>query len=299
MLRNYSLSVFVICLLFLFSNAVPAQETNVNSLIAAASANTQKDALSNYTYQLHIFRRSKSQKTSWLYEAILPSRMPSNRICRHSLILIEKNEKPVPYELLSSNRRSAVKELETSELQADTAQPLKNAEEDGGYVTVNYTAADDSRKNFRVDLLSLLKVSHFSNPKKETINGREAYIIEFTADEKAWLPNTLTYFTKLRGYVWIDTKDKRIVQVEGFPLQPDNAKKTKAEDSEKEKKSSKDDVVFFFSQFRTREGYWFPNIIRVNFLNHPELQNGFAYDTEYNFEKYQHLSVEANGGSQE
>lgn len=288
--RNCRFIVLGICVLFFFFSAA-AQESKIDSLIAAASANSQKNALADYTYEMRLVRRSKWGKNSWLYEAILPSHIPANRIFRHSLILIKQNDRPIPFEFLDSNRRTAIKELEDSERETTTDKPKKDSQEDGGYTTISYKSANDSRKDFQVDLLKLLKICDFSNLKKEDFNGRETFIIEFKPKEDAVLRNGLAYFTKMRGAIWIDEKDKRIIRVEGFPLKTDNEKKAK-NNIEKEKINGEKEMVFLYSQILIREGVWFPQKVRLNFINHPELQNGYAYDTEYEFGKYQHLRVE-------
>jgi hypothetical protein len=277
--------LLVASMLFLAPVAKP-QESEIEKIIREVSVDTQKGAISNYTYLLKVSydrHRLAGRKFTRLYEAILPSRIAPHRIYQHQILLIQDSERLISELEIIEARKEMAKALQKAENEADA--PQKTAaptSEDGGYWS---TAFSTDGKRVKVDILKLLQISNLSNLERRKVEGRDIVTIDFLPKpESANLEKPLSYLSKIEGRIVIDEADKRIVRIEGFAPGEFSKQKDKP-DNERQK-----EVIFLFSQTKVAEGFWFPQTIWLNFEKHPEIFE--TIEIQYNFSNYKRANVD-------
>ncbi|MET0753872.1 MAG: hypothetical protein ABWZ66_10885, partial [Pyrinomonadaceae bacterium] len=195
----------------------------------------------------------------------------------------QDSEKKITEDAVKYAREAIAKDIMKAE--SEEEKPLtekdKPKAEDGGYWTMAFSA--DSQ-NVTVDVLKLLKNAHLSNLQRKQIDGNEIVVIEFAPNPGAILEKSLSYLSKIEGQIWIDETAKRIIRVEGFA--PGEFAKLK----EKTNDERKLEAVFLFSQTKVAEGFWFPQIVWLNFSKHPEIYASF--EVEFTFSNYKKGTVD-------
>jgi hypothetical protein len=80
-------------------------------------------------------------------------------------------------------------------------------------------AATDSRGDQVLTLSRILQLGAFSNERRVEMDGRPVIVVDYAGDPKAKTENRFeTVFRDLVGTVWIDEKDRELVQVQGHFL---------------------------------------------------------------------------------
>lgn len=278
--------LFVSLVLFSASVATAqADESEIERLIKEVSVDSQRGAISNYTYLMRFsFERHKKvagRKFTRLYEAILPAKFATNRVYTHQILLLEDSEKRLTPDDIMIARQNLAKELEKAEKEAENQPAEVPAFEDGGYWTTSFF---NEGKRIKVDLMKLLQSAKFSNLQRRKVDGKNIVTIDFSPKPDVLLEKTLLYLAKLEGQITIDESDKRITRVEGFALGEFAAQKEKPE-AERQK-----EMIFLFSQVKVTEGFWFPKTILLNFGKHPEIFD--PIEVQYNFISYKKASVD-------
>ena len=75
---------------------------------------------------------------------------------------------------------------------------------------------DPHHNNDDLTFARILELGAFSNPRRQTVNGRDTILVDYTGDPKAKTHNTAEgIFRELAGTVWIDEQDHVIQHVEG------------------------------------------------------------------------------------
>lgn len=276
--------LFVSSVLFLTS-AARAQESEIDRIIKEVSVDTQKGAISNYTYLMKFsYERHKKfagRKFTRLYEAVLPSKFSTNRIYRHQFVLLQDSERTIPEVDIISARKELAKELEKAENEADKEAVQDKPINDGGYWAIAFST--DGRK-VKVDVLQLLKNTQLSNLQRKQIDGKSIVSIDFAPKAEAVLEKNLAYLAKIEGQILIDETDKRIIRIEGF-APGEFAKQKDKTDAERQK-----ETVYLFLQTKVFEGFWFPQTVWVNFAKHPEIFE--TIEVQFNFTNYKRASVD-------
>lgn len=224
------------------------------------------------------YRKQKfgGRKFTRLYEAILPSSFSLTRLFGHPLILLEDSERMITDEQIRMARQDVAVLLEKAENEKEvkltsTEKPLA----DSGYWTVGM---NNGSHRIKVYVLQLLKNACFSNLQRTQIDGRSIISIDFAPKPNAVFEKTLAYFSKTEGQIRIDETDKRITSIEGDML-GEYAKHKEKSGEERRKKA-----LFLFLQIKVAEDFWFPQVVRLNFVKHSELFD--AVEIEYTFSKY-------------
>lgn len=276
--------LFVSSILFLASDA-KSQESEIDQIIKEVSVDTQKGAILNYTYLMKFsydqHKKFARRKFTRLYEAILPSKLTTNRIYRHKLLLLEDSEKEILKVDIMNARKDLAKELEKDENEADNQAVQDKPNDEGGYWSIVFSS---NRQGLKVDVLQLLKNMQLLNLQRKQIDGKSFITIDFTPKTAAVLENGLSYLSKIEGQILIDETDKRIIRIEGFAPGEFAKQKDKA-DAERHK-----EMVFLFLQTKVFEGFWFPQTVWFNFANHPEVFE--TIEVQFNFSDYKKASVD-------
>jgi hypothetical protein len=276
--------LFVSLILFSAFDA-RAQETEIDKIIKEVSVDSQKGAISNFTYLMKFsyerHRKFAGKKFTRLYEAILPSRFAINRAYSHRMLLIQDSEKILTQESIMIARKELAKELEKTENEADNPASQATPFEDGGYWTASFV---NEGKKIKIDIMALLQNSKLDNLQRRKIDGKDIAVIDFAPKPDAVFEKTVAYLSKVEGQITIDETDKRIIKIEGFALGEFAAQKDKPE-AERQKES-----VFMFTQTKVSEGFWFPQTILLNFGKHPEIFE--PIEIQYNFSGYKRANVD-------
>lgn len=277
--------LFVSLVLFSVSAATAQEESEIERLIKEVSVDTQRGAISNYTYLLRFsFERHKKlagRKFTRLYEAILPSKFATNRVYGHQILLLEDSEKRLTEEDIMIARQNLARELEKNEQEAENQPVEAQTFEDGGYWTTSFL---NDGKTIKVDIMKLLQSAKFRNLQRRKINGKDIATIDFSPKPETVLEKPLLYLAKLEGQITINENDKRIIRVEGYALGEFSGQ------SENPEAVRQKEMIFLFSQVKVSEGFWFPQTILLNFGKHPEIFD--PIEIQYNFISYKKASVD-------
>lgn len=288
MSKYSSTFIFILCAVFLTASAfeVPAQETDIETIIKEASTDRQKGAVFGYTYFMKFsFNQHRKfgvgKKFTRQYEAILPTKFSLKKTYSHPLLVIKDSDRVITAEEIAHMRNELAKELERAESEAAKNPDEVPEKNDGGYWKMNFST---NGKSLKIDVLHLLNSSKFSNLQRKQIDGRNVILIDFAPDPAAKLENPVSYLSKIEGQIWIDEADKRVFRIEGFPLGKLALLKDKT-DAERLQQ-----IIYLFAQTRVEEGFWFPKEVVLDFSKNPDIFNTIRI--EFSFTDYKKSSVE-------
>ena len=286
--QKSAIILFVSLVLFSASSAATAQQdadSEIERLIREVSVDTQRGAISNYTYLMRFsyerHRKMAGKKFTRLYEAILPGKFATNKVYTHQFLLLQDSERRLTEDDIMIARQYLARELEKAEREAENQPAAAQTYEDGGYWTASF---QNEGKTIKVDIMKLLQAMKFSNLQRSKVDGKEIVTIDFAPKPDVQLDKTLVYLSKLEGQLTINETDKRIVRVEGYAVGEFAAQREKPE-AERLKQ-----IVFLFAQVKVAEGFWFPQTILLNFGKHPEIFD--PIEVQYSFNSYKKASVD-------
>ncbi len=282
-------SLFLILFLASFINA--QEPVNVDDLIKEVLSYNQEFAMSGYSYQMEFTRHKKAnffgtRKLIKRYQAILPSKIPQDHFYKHPLLLVYDSSKNITPKAIVENRNRIVKELEKIENPSEIENTDWQKKDTGGYITLGANKFAIGKQPLKIDITRLLKNSAFSNPKQVEKYGKNLISLDFVSSPEQSLEKSLFYLSSIEGRILIDSFDKRIVEIEGYP----KAKKELYKDLAGEEREKF--RVFHFQQIKVREGFWFPKQVTLNFMEFPEEFNGLEVKIDFIFTNYQHFTVE-------
>ena len=216
-------------------------------------------ALSEYTHRqkLKVTEADKQgqlkEKLSTVKEAFVPSRLLKGQRVRWVYVLIEKDGKPVPAADIEKERIKAGERLvkDEAEIQKRPPSAEEQAHQDklppprGIYFSISTNGMFSSGTSFNVR--GLMMFCTFSNPRYETINGRQMVLLDFAPKPDAQWSAEESYKANLVGRAWFDLEEIMLAKLEGWPAgqaRPDKP------------------YVFYESQ-RTPDGQWLPRVIAM------------------------------------
>lgn len=288
--QNFAVISFLfVSLTLFFVSGAKAQDAEIEKIIRDVSVDTQKGAIANYTYLMKFsyerHRKLAGRKFTRLYEAILPSRITTNRKYTHRILLIKDSERNITDEQIMLARKDLARELEKvekeAENEAENGAPQSRQPEDGGYWSTSFSS---NGTQIKVDILKLLENSKLANLQRTKIDGKDIVTIDFSPKSESGLEKTLQYLSKIEGQITINETDQRIVRIEGFALGEFAKHKAKTE------AERLNELVFLFAQAKVAEGFWFPQMIRLNFGKHPEIFE--PIEVQYSFSGYKKAAVD-------
>ncbi len=276
-----------------------AQETvDIDSLIKEISINSQKDAFSNYSYKMEFVRHNKAligkNKLVKRFDVVLPSRMPKDRVYQHRLLLVYDNSKRLTQSDILESRKKIIKDLERVESEPEEETPTQNDPEagTGGYLTLLANASSSNRQSLLINLLKLIEGSDFSNYKELKAEGRDTISVDFRPHPGLKFTDDLFYLERIEGVILIDKMDRRIVEVEAFPI-------GKLDEYRSLGNKRKDEVrVFHYLQTRVPEGFWFPKSVSLNFMEFSDKFDGLDVKIDFTFSKYKRFTVSVDNYNQ-
>ena len=217
-------------------------------------------ALSEYTHvqKLKVTEADKKgivkAKLSTVKEAFVPSRMKKGQRVRWVYVLIEKDGKPVPAADIEKARLKAGEQLakDEAEIQKRPLAAEEQANQDklppprGIYFSISTTGMFSSGTSFSVR--GLMMFCTFSNPRYETVNGRQMVLLDFTPQPDAKWSGEESYKANLVGRAWFDLEEIMLAKLEGWPVG----------------QARPDQPYVFYESLRTPDGQWLPRVIAIN-----------------------------------
>ncbi|MEZ5306011.1 MAG: hypothetical protein R2684_02580 [Pyrinomonadaceae bacterium] len=268
--------------------AINAQEPageNYDALIKEAAIAGANTAMAGYGYEMRFVRERKKffgvAKLTRRYKTILPDKIPNDAIYTHPMLLIYDSGKDLSSADISKERNRIVKELDKLEKQSRKNAGTENAySPSDGYVTFGADENTVGGQGLKIDILELVNMSKFSNPREIEKEGRKTIVFDFAAKEGIKPEKELFYLELIEGTLAIDLADKRVVQIEGFAKSKDG-----------DAASGERLRVLYFEQFRTPDGFWFPKTAELDFIKQADKFNSLPVKVAFLFEKYTKFST--------
>ncbi len=285
--RAIKIAVFVLIL----TSLIKAQEPiEVESLINDILSEDQQSALLGYTYHLEFIRSKKTfygkDRLTKRFEAILPARFAVKRTYKHPLLLVYDSNRLITAQEIIQRRNEIVEKLEQMENAPDLNENAQSGSETKGYVILSADENTVGKQRLSIDVAELLKKSVYRNPKNLLINGRNVISVEFKPAANIKPENTLFYLSLIEGTILIDKNDRRIIEIEGFPVGRSDQYKT-LPPLEREKFR-----VFYYKQIKVDRSHWFPQEAKLNFMEFPKEFNDLDVKIEFTFSNYKRFKVD-------
>lgn len=208
-------------------------------------------------------------------------------------VLITLSRDGIPSRTVSDERKRAAKQLEEAEtLRAQKTGQTPNAaptsDSVGSYVSAGVTGVYAGKTGYvSINISTFFTSCEFFSPRKEKIEDREMIAINYRHRAGAKLPPNYTYIAGLVGTIWIDSADKVLTRLEGWPASAsafDLAQST----------SPHDGAALIYQQTRQPDGAWVPSLIRMNAGGRAELFDGLNWDVIFEFSNYQRFNTKAD-----
>lgn len=237
--------------------------------------------LFDYTYQLKKTKRTLNAngKSTATEEQIFEA-YP----VRGEHILIRLSTNGLAAKNVADERKRAVKELEDAERNPKSAtQP--GAE---GYIAAGIVGIFQGKPSYvSIDVTTVLKACEFFSPRTETVNNRLTTILNFRPHAGMNLAPKHAYLAKIVGTIWIDTEDKAVIKMEGWPA-------SKAAFDFIQSTAPRSEASLIYQQERQPNGIWFPTLIRLNADGNFDLFDGLNWEVVFEFSKYQKFQTSAD-----
>jgi len=298
---HFSLAIVLIALSFcspIHAQTSKAQAKQISALIKQIRKINQPDAFGEYTHKLRIAgkqidQNNKEKSFSYFYETFLPTQMPKTRLARLPLILIERDGRQFEASEIEVQQKNAAQILAEVDRSAPVNQkkaPFISTADKNGYYTFVFQpdgASSFGGGNFVINISQFLKGGEFSNQRQIQFEGRETILLDFRARPKFKFDEEMKYFSKLEGTVWIDSADKRVIRLEGFPL---GQLVSPSLDNQNERETQ---AAVLYNQIRVSDGFWFPQKARLNGIRNPEIfEKTVGFELEMIFSDYQRFQAQ-------
>lgn len=287
MLLTKFLFKLAIIFFFAFSLCVSAQEKiDVSKLIAEAAARrTLRDELSDFTFKLSFFVREvskgKDKTSSMVYDTFTPSKFPAKEM-RLPMILVEKDGVPLDENKLEAQRTRLVKQMENVEREA-AKKAISEPPDVYPKASFRVDSTFRSDKVWEVDVMQILRGSNFSNSRQISLNGRETIMLDFQARPDFAFTDKMQYFAKLKGNIWIDAADKKVVRMVGFSNAVENVSSTNAEKF----------AVVSYDLIKVGENLWFLSSAELKTVDFPQIFGKVGMDFKMQFADFKRFRSEA------
>jgi hypothetical protein len=291
---------------------VPASldPVDVAALTKEAICKGDGDMLVNYTYVMNTQQRGKDKKgrigeESTTYEVFIPVLKGGMRTTG-ILLVTHRNGFPVPREELEKERLRAGQRLEKEEerlkVKAGAAAPRKaSAQITTGLLPVGmYTSTSISSPThgFRKGGATLavndfLRTSKLTFLRRAEREGRESLVFRFDPRPEVEFDVGEKYMARLTGEIWIDTSDRIVTRLVGWPQVSDPANTLpKPKAGAAEPNGGERPPAVSVEMVRLRIGTWLPRELRLNGLDYPTLFDRITYDSTWTYRNYIHFFAE-------
>ena len=175
---------------------------DTNTLMRQVEA---RERIADKIHKSYIYRESRQMENFDSHDAVKKTETEESEIFWLSGVrverLLKKDGKP-----LSADEQKK----ENERIDKDVAKVQERHEKNEA------EGKDPHRNNDDITFARVLELGAFSNPRRQTVNGRDTILVDYTGDPKAKTHNIAEgIFRELAGTVWIDEQDHVIQHVEG------------------------------------------------------------------------------------
>lgn len=267
------------------SNAAAAA-VNIPDLLSEAEKSGVKmyQTLLEYTYQLRKVRRVLNETGQVIKEEFQDYEAYPAR-GRHVLIQIARAGRPLPNWEVENERKRAGEELERAEREAANANAASQSTSAQSYPTASVSGSYYGKQvALLIDPAVFLRACDFSDPRYETLGGREMIAFDFSPRQGVNLPVTTSFVANLVGTIWFDAADKALVRLEARQARPGIGKDGKPLPLSPEPK-------LIYQQMRLPAGAWVPSVIRMNAAGEASAFYGLNWDVVFEFKEYKRFKT--------
>jgi hypothetical protein len=135
---------------------------------------------------------------------------------------------------------------------------------------------------------TFLKTCELTLARREQHEGRETLIFNFTPRPVAQFGDNEKYIAQLTGEIWIDTQDRIVTRLVGWPsLTASDTHSLNPPPSSEQRPPA-----VYVEMMRLPEGVWLPHVVRINGADDQKLFNGITSDSTSTFSNYIRFSTE-------
>lgn len=282
-------------------SVVPAsieKEIDVPTLVREVICKGNGDMLNDYTYEMKLIQRRKDKKgeskeQATTFEVYIPT-LKNGTKAQGIVLVTSRNGVPVPEKELEKERIKAGERLEKEEKKiARQSGSFENKDQlsvQGMIPVGNYNHMGVNRGfggGASLFLETYLRACNLRLLKREQNDGREALVFGFGQCQNAQFNNKEKYVAQLVGVIWIDTKDRIVTKLVGWPVQ------TIANNNTNNSTTNDPAPAVYAEMVRMPEGVWLPREWRINGADYPELFNEVTDDAKFIFSEYKRFVTEA------
>lgn len=206
----------------------------------------------------------------------------------HVLITLSKNG--IPSRTVADERKRAAKQLEEAEQQRASGKAVEKTadNEADGYVSAGVTGVYSGKTGYvSINVAMILRSCEFFSPRTEKIGDREMVVLNYRYRVGTKLAANHSYIAGLVGTVWIDSSDKVLTRLEGWP-------NSAAAFDLVQSTAPRDEAALIYQQVRQPDGTWVPSLIRMNAGGRVDLFDGLNWDVVFEFGNYQQFNTKAD-----
>lgn len=195
--------------------------------------------------------------------------------------LLERDGVPVSRELADKELKKTAERLEKAareeqkrvEAKPPPQQTPEQTQNPTGLPSFGFSTGQRESNGFSSTEISLavwrfFRYCEFSNPRRETLNHREAIVLDFRprADFRP-ADEIQKPYAHLRGRVWIDSADRAVARLEAWPA-----------DSQTSADLPAPEPSVVFEHARVAEGVWLERLVRIKTYGRKQFFNGIQLD---------------------
>jgi len=272
---------------------------DIPALVKEAYCKGAGDMMIEYSYVLNSATRSKDKKgqvkeESTTYEVFIPT-LKSGTHAKGILVVTSRNGVPVPAAELEKSRMEAGQRLEKAEeknARETPSAPETNPNVKGMLPLGMYARTASNRSSLGksgsagLAIQTFLKTCELSLARRDQRDGREMLVFNFTPRPDAQFADNEKYIAQLSGEIWIDTQDRIVTRLIGWPsltdTNPLNPSLTPVERP----------PAVYVEMMRLPEGVWLPQVVRINGADYQKLFDGITKESLSTFSNYIRFSTE-------
>ena len=139
---------------------------------------------------------------------------------------------------------------------------------------------------------TFLKTCDLTLARRGQHNGRAILIFSFTPRADAQFKDNEKYIAQLTGEIWIDTQDRIVTRLTGWPSPAARIPGSSNEPPLPSPTPVERPPAVHVEMMRLPEGIWLPRVIRINGADHPKLFDGITTETVSIFSNYIRFSTD-------
>jgi hypothetical protein len=279
---------------------------DLSALIKEANCKGSGDMLIEYTYVMEFARRRKNKEREKeeknIYEVYIPTLTDGART-RGVLLLTSRNGVPLPPEELERERWRAGERLEKveDEIARDArTQPVQAVESPAGMLPlgtyqrtgINLNTIGFSRGGASLDIRTFLRTCELTLLHREQVDGRETLMFSFRPRPEARFSDKEKYIAQLGGTIWIDSKDRIVMRLAGWPTTTTVTGDADATMVGPGETPGEKPPAVYLEMTRMPEGVWLPRTSRINGADYPKLFDHVSYDSIITYSEYKRFFTE-------